>query len=137
MQVVIQKSFFKVGLDNVLLKLPHKGNPSLVNYKELSEESCLVPQHLIGIFSLSHHTTLVLPLRILLSLGEVLVWLLNPVWVDFQAGWTAESLAAQNAGQDCGGVEQAWGGAAPPDEVSAVLCRFPEQPTPSQAWGAV
>lgn len=70
-------------------------------------------------------------------LGEVLVWLLNPVWVDFQAGWTAESLAAQNAGQDCGGVEQAWGGAAPPDEVSAVLCRFPEQPTPSQAWGAV
>lgn len=137
MQVVIQKSFFKVGLDNVLLKLPHKGHPSLVNYEELSEESCLVSLHLIGIFSLSHHTTLVLLLRILLSLGEVLVWLLNPVWVDFQTAWTAESLAAQNAGQGCGA---AWGEAASPDEVSAVLCRFPELPTPSLpcwAWGAV
>lgn len=84
LQVVIQKSFFKVCLDNVLLKLPHKGHPPLVNYKELSEESCLVFLHLIGIFSLSHHIILVLPLRVLLSLDEALVWLLNPVWMDFQ-----------------------------------------------------
>lgn len=71
----MQKSFFKVGLDNVLLRLPQKEHPPLVNYRELSEESGLVSLHLIRIFSLSHHIIPVLPLRVLLSLDEVLVWL--------------------------------------------------------------
>lgn len=75
---MIQKTFSKVGLDNVLLKLPlllHKGHPPLANYKELSEELCLVSPHLIGIFSLSHRIISVLSLRVLLSLDEVLVGL--------------------------------------------------------------
>lgn len=75
---MIQKTFSKVGLNNVLLKLPlllHKGHPPLANYKELSEESCLVSPHLIGIFSLLHGIISVLSLRVLLSLDEVLVGL--------------------------------------------------------------
>lgn len=73
-----------------------------MNYKELSEESRLVSLHLIRIFPLSHHIVLVLPLRVLLSLDVVSVWLLNPVWMDFQPALRAARLAAQNAGQDAG-----------------------------------
>ncbi|XP_029875925.1 uncharacterized protein LOC115343723 [Aquila chrysaetos chrysaetos] len=71
--------------------------------------------------------------RVLLSLDENLVLLLNPVWMDFQQAPDSRQLGCTACeigpfGTWC--MEQAWGEATASDKVSRVVGRFPKQPTP-------
>lgn len=111
---------------------------SLVSYtgKELSKESLLVSLHLIWIFSLSQCVIFVLSLRVLLSLEEISVMFLNPVWTDFQ--WDTDSWKLGFSACEVGPfgtrhtTEQTRGEAA-----SGVVVKFPKQCIPSQlswAW---